>query len=358
MNTDNFLKEKYIAYYNLSTGEIYQFQQLFEGLELNIEESIELFKEINNIDEEIGIKYFSYDDYDKIFEPDLNNLVYVDIERNNTLRAKYSQKKNKSSTYLWSNMDPQRKYSKEQVKKMYLEDYVEFNLKNILTHQDKFFKAKFISLDKLILREDVMSRNWDTYFQDPYLAESSKDKTLLAQSIMENGTFYPIQVTLNHDQETYMVREGNHRIASLKLGQSYDIVPSDYKILCIIIEPSIFSHNTSMLRGVLSEPLVGRYNIDPIWTTKTLVSTEYYDRVYKSIEQNGEKLINEYTVESEAKTLHDAYQFIYIYPLFLRDLLYMFPEVKPSPILNDEKLFNEWIGLSAEEGQEEKEIVI
>jgi hypothetical protein len=39
-----------------------------------------------------------------------------------------------------------------------------------------------------------------------------------------------------------------------------------------------------MLRGVLSEPLVGRYNIDPIWTTKTLVSTEYYDRVYKSIE--------------------------------------------------------------------------
>jgi hypothetical protein len=35
---------------------------------------------------------------------------------------------------------------------------------------------------------------------------------------MENGTFYPIQVTLNHDQETYTVREGNHRIASLKLG--------------------------------------------------------------------------------------------------------------------------------------------
>jgi hypothetical protein len=61
-------------------------------------------------------------------------------------------------------------------------------------------------------------------------------------------------------------------------------------------------------------------------------------------------LINEYTVESEAKTLHDAYQFIYIYPLFLRDLLYMFPEVKPSPILNNEKLFNEWIGLSTEEG--------
>jgi hypothetical protein len=47
---------------------------------------------------------------------------------------------------------------------MYLEDYVEFNLKNILVHQDKFFKAKFIPLDKLILREDVMSRNWDTYF--------------------------------------------------------------------------------------------------------------------------------------------------------------------------------------------------
>ena len=107
MNIDNFLKEKYIAYYNLFTGEIYQFQQLFEGLELNIEESIKLFKETNNIDEEVGIKYFSYDDYNKIYEPELNNLIYVDIKRNNSLKAKYSQKKNKSASYLWNNMDQQ-----------------------------------------------------------------------------------------------------------------------------------------------------------------------------------------------------------------------------------------------------------
>jgi hypothetical protein len=79
MNIDNFLKEKYVVYYNLSTGEIYSIEKLFEGIELDIESSIEVFKEVNNIIEDIGIKYFSYEEYNKIYEPELNNL-YVDIK--------------------------------------------------------------------------------------------------------------------------------------------------------------------------------------------------------------------------------------------------------------------------------------
>lgn len=338
------IKNKYLAYFSTKTGSIISLEKIYELDGFDKNSSLAFFKTVNNIEDEIDLEFFDFEEYDKLYEPDFINLFYIDVNKRK-LKVSYSYKKSfvSSSRYLWSNMDPQRPYTEEQVKEMYEQDYINCNLKNVLAHKDKFFQYEFVPLDQLVLREDVMSKNWDTYFKDPYLLDSASDKTKLAKSIMENGTYYPIQVVTNGDCETYTVREGNHRIASLKIGQAYGIVPEDYKILCVIMTPVMFSASVKTLQGVLTTPVIGRYNIDPVWTSKNVTDEFYRNKIKESVEFNNEKFINEYTVETQKDTIYDAYKFLYIYPLFLRDLLYKYPNIKPSKVINDEKLFNEWI---------------
>ena len=338
------IEKQYLAYYDKANGEILSLQKIEMASDLNIEESIILFKQANNyLDKDIDINFFSFDEYDKLYEPELLNLFYIDL-KNKKLKVSYSYKKSFGSIkYLWNNMNPQRQYTEEQVIKMYEEDYININLKNCLNHQDKFFQYKFLALDELDLRDEVMTKNWDTYFQDPYLLDSASDKTILAKSIVENGTYYPIQATISDNRSTYLVREGNHRVASLKIGQMYGIVPQDYKILCITMDSTLFSPFTRTLKGILNSPIKGRYNIDPVWGSKNIDNDFYLNQIKEHVKSNNEIFIDDYTVETQAYTIYDAYKFLYIYPLFLRDLLYKYPNIKPSKIINDEKLFNDWI---------------
>lgn len=338
------IEKQYLAYYDKNNGEILSLQRIEMATDLNIEESILLFKEFNNYsDKDIGMKFFSFDDYNKLYEPDFYNFFYVDTI-NDKIKCQYSSKPSSSEAFLWYEMDPQRQYTKEQVLDMYLNDYLNCNLKNCLKHPDKFFSYKFLSLNELTLRDDVMSRNWDTYFKDPYLSSAAGNKLKLAESIMDIGTYYPIQVVKNDDCSTYEVREGNHRIASLKLGQIYGIVPKGYKICCIISEPLLYSKIEANIKGVLSEPLTYRYNIDALWGVKGLNDIEFQNRIYKNILEKNEILINDYTAEAKGVTIQNARNAIYIYPLFLRDLFHFYrDELKPAKFLNNEQLFEEWI---------------
>jgi hypothetical protein len=59
---------------------------------------------------------------------------------------------------------------------------------------------------------------------------------------------------------------------------------------------------------------------------------------------NNGKVKNEYTLEWNVNTTGESIFALQTYPHWLRDLIYPITDiVKPSPILNDEKLFMEWL---------------
>lgn len=338
------IENKYLIYYNINTGFIYHIEKIKLAIPLNKESSLELFKKNNNLqNQNIDFKYFDYKDYDDLVVPYLQNSFYIDVNNNMSLEVNYSPKQRIHTQYLYNLMNPQRPYTKEQVEEMYYKHYLDINIKNILKHPDKHFTWKFIPLQDLELRVEVMSKNWSNHFYDPFLEEYEDEKTKLAESIMNQGTYFPIQVTANEDWKTYTVREGNHRIASLKLGQLYGIVPEDYKILCFVVEHFNYSAAEKTINGLLSEPLYGCQNIDPVFGSVVYSNKNYYDKIKNSIKSNGYEMLNDYTFLMSTTQMKEAYDYIYIYPLFLRDLFYKYPEIKPAKVLNDETLFKEWI---------------
>lgn len=338
------IENKYLIYFNTKTGLIYHLEKIVSALPLNEEASIELFKNTHNLqNQDIAFKYYDFEEYDKLYISDLKNLYYIDVKDGNRIAVDYAAKQRVHTSYLYNLMDPKRPYTKDQVEEMYYEHYLNINIKNILKHPDKHFVWKFLPLEDLDLRVEVMSKNWSNHFYDPFLEDYGDEKIKLAESIMEKGTYFPVQVTENEDWKTYTVREGNHRIASLKLGQLYGIVPPDYKILCFVVEHFNYSAAEKTINGLLSQPIYGCQNIDPVFGSITYTNDRYYNKIKDSISKSGYKMLNEYTYLMNTTQMKEAYDYIYIYPLFLRDLLYRYPEIKPADFLNNEELFEKWL---------------
>ena len=337
------IKDKLLIYYNNTNDQILSFEIINQSGDINIERSIKLFNKQNNITEDsTRLTILEKDRYFELFNPNVENVLSYDSKENkiSIIYQPFSLKE--SSSYVYGNMNPKREYTEEQVYKMYNEDYINTNLRNVFKHPQGF-ESKWLSLDQISLNDKVTAKNWTNYFKDPYLNDSADNKLKLAESILEIGTFWPCVVIEDYDGVSYCSREGNHRILSLKLAQLYDMVPDDFKILCIVLPRKVFNHTGYLYDHKLSEPIIGRYNMDAVWGTNYFGNEILTEKIKQNILDKGEKIIDSFTIESKGTRVLEMYEFTYIYPLFLRDLLYMNKSIKPSPVINNEEVFNNWL---------------
>lgn len=253
----------------------------------------------------------------------------------------------------YNQMSIQREFTSDDVYKMYNTDYINFNLKQAI--KCGLFKASFIPLNQIHVRPLMLEKSWKFFYTDPFLTECADDKLKLARSIVKDGTYWPFLVnSLDVTTNDLYIFEGNHRITSLKLLSYAGEIPKDYKVFCIKF-PHNFDFVKSEYKNVDFEnlkpqyrninrlyPQEYRYVVEMVYSDKFFTDSAYHDRIETFINAHDKRL-SEYTYQTTANTIWDSISALRDYPLFLRDLLYNYPEVRPSRIINDENAYKSWI---------------
>lgn len=343
----DILENKILIYYNKNNNKILQMEFIKFLYGFNKEESLALFNQVNNIkDFSTELTILDKKEYDCYFnlcsQTQLIPIIEYDAEKN-ILKFDYNldHSYHFAESCYWNQHNPQRHYSFEQVLNLYHDNYLNFNLKNILTSDNNLY-VKFLSLDQLILCEETLSKDWNGCFLDPFLDEYSEDKTELGKSILEKGTYFPCQVFLNYDYETYIVREGNHRIASLKLCQLQGLVPDDFKICCIVLPRDFFTTKV-MNNYKIAHAFEAQYILECYWGRNVINDKEYNNIVKEELKKNNHLLLNDYLVQQKITTFKELFGALNLFPLFLRDLFYLYKNIKPAEIINNEELFFKWL---------------
>lgn len=121
-------------------------------------------------------------------------------------------------------------------------------------------------------------------------------------------------------------------------------ISEDFKVLCLVLPTNYqtFKEDTNFI--TLSSPVKYRYILEDVYGCDILADEQLLQKTLKQIEDSGEVLINDYTVEAFGTKMADIIGVVHAYPLFLRDLIYLHDsKVLPSPIINDENKFKEWL---------------
>lgn len=254
---------------------------------------------------------------------------------------KLEQKTNKNLVY--GTQTYKREFTKEQVYKMYNEDYINFNLKNAILYGG--LKAEFIPIKDLNIRPHITKKTWKYFVSDPYLADASDDKLKLGRSIVEMGTWWPFLVSpVDYSSDSLYVCEGNHRIISLKLLAMYGEIPEDFKVFCIHIPSNYEAYKNEKMFDKLENPVSIRCILENVYGCEVIHSNDILQKVLQKIQKNGDKMINPYTIETKVNIMKDLMFGLHSYPLFLRDLIYMFDnQIKPNEIINNENAFKRWL---------------
>lgn len=254
---------------------------------------------------------------------------------------KLEQKTNKNLVY--GTQKYKREFTMEQVNEMYNEDYINFNLKNAILYGG--MKAEFIPIKDLNIRPHITKKTWKYFVSDPYLAESSDDKLKLGRSILKMGTWWPFLVSpVDSTSDRLYVCEGNHRIISLKLLAMYGEITDNYKVFCIHIPSNYEAYKNEKMFDKLKNPVIIRCILENVYGCEVIHNNDILQKVLQKIKDNGDKLINPYTIETEVTIMKDLMFGLHSYPLFLRDLFYIFNNsIKPSKIINNEETFKRWL---------------
>lgn len=237
-----------------------------------------------------------------------------------------------------------RTYSVDDVRKMYNEHYVNFNLKNFLL--SKNFKYSWRYLDEINIRTQSFNKNWNYFHSDPFLRDAHENKLQLGRNILKNGTYWPVVVApidASKPDKLYAF-EGGHRITSLKLLQLEDEVPENFKIFCLEFPDNYKDIVTEQLYLPLKTPFKIRGSLETFYGCDILVDNEKLNGVIKTIQKTSDKLVDDYTLETTAENIDLMLSGTQVYPHFLRDLIYnMQDQIIPNPIINNEKIFTDWI---------------
>lgn len=294
--------------------------------------------------EDIGISFIDKQEYQK-------NLGYTNSYINQYINPKTNeidfdiQKRkaipNKNRTY--ADHEYKREYSLEQVKEMYYEDYINFNLRNTILNG--VLEARFIPIKDLNIRPRITQRTWKYFVNDPYLKDIHDDKLKLGRSILEMGTWYPFVVApMTKDDDKLYVFEGNHRIISLKLLAMTGEISEDFKVMCLVLPTDYYTFKEETNYITLPSPVKYRYILEDVYGCDILADNVLLSKALNKIRESNEKLINDYTVEATGTKMSDIISVVHAYPLFLRDLIYLHDsKVLPSKIINNEEEFKKWI---------------
>ena len=294
--------------------------------------------------EDVGYAIIDKADYDKSTSYE-NSIIRSRVDMNTNEFVFDIQKReavpNRNRSY--SDCEYKREYSLEEVRRMYEEDYLNINLKNVL--KTGVVQAKFIPISELNIRPTITQKTWRHFVNDPFLRDAHSDKLSLAKSIIKDGTWWPFVVApMDDESDDLYVFEGNHRIVSLKLLAMNGEISEDFKVFCLIL-PFNFKEYKKVCKYIpLPYSVKYRYIIEDMYGCDILADNELLKKALETIKNNGEILINEYTVEAETTMMNDIFGVVHAYPIFLRDLIYLHDKkVTPSQIINNEEAFLKWI---------------
>ena len=268
---------------------------------------------------------------------------FIDKETNKFIFEIHKRDAIPNRNRSYSDYPYRRDYSLEEVKRMYEEDYIGVNLRNII--KTGIIKAEFIPIKDLNIRSTITQKTWRQFVNDPFLHDAHDDKLKLGRSIMEIGTWYPFVVApMSKDDNKLYVFEGNHRIVSLKLLAMSGEISEDFKVMCLRLPLNFKTYKLVCKDIVLPSPVKYRYILEDMYGCDLLVSDELLKKTLNAIKEDGEVMVNDYTVEATTTLMSDILGVVHAYPIFLRDLIYLHDsKVKPSPIINNEEVFKKWI---------------
>jgi len=230
-------------------------------------------------------------------------------------------------------------FSLNQTYLMYCNDYIETNLKNVLLSGDVI--GKFIPLKDLNLQKDVVNLGWG-WHEDQWLKETKYNKLDLGKSIIKNGTYYPITVSKIKNDDKLYVFEGNHRIMSLKMLVMTGEIDENFKMFCLILPTNFetYSEYCNHRNSVFAyrDIMVHQHNFDKILDNKIILNI-----LHNQAKLYGDKMINDYVIEKHTNNCFDILFAMTGFSKILRDLLYIYKEIKPSKIINDEQEYKKWI---------------
>lgn len=326
-------------YYDKTSGEILFDTGQMEGdiqYEPTTEDDLTLGGLLDKDKDTIGCIKLEYDELKDRFD----RFPFFKVNRDTKTIKFYGDGIMHRQTYDMQKI--KKPYTKEDIEKFYNEYYIDYNLGNLLRSNSKF-RFVWKKLDEINLRDHLLDQPWETFFTDQYLNDSAADRTLLAQDILENGTYWPIIISRpKEDPNNLYAFEGNHRVLSAKLLQFEGKWPEDRKLLCLELPGLYYEFKTSTKQELLSEPirqrvpLVVKYGQEK--TGEEIKNDMLYDEAIA---------VDEDTVEYDAMTYTELIDANQSYPHWLRDLLYNYKQetgeiIKPSAILNDEKEWSKW----------------
>lgn len=269
--------------------------------------------------------------YDIVVDPLKQDLVYI-------------TKKNETHNCTYNIQDIKRNFSYEEITKMYYEDYINVNLRNCLSNQS--IDYEFIKLKDLKLRTQMFNKNWNYFYSDPFLAEASADKILLGKEIIERGMYWPVVVApmYNNSPNDNYVFEGTHRIISLKLCAMEGFIDDNFEVFCLKYSENYEQLNVLKQFLPLQTPYKVRNLLEILYGNRLIVDEERLAEVLNSVSLAGDKMIDTYTIEYTAQTIHDEFVALQTYPHWLRDLIYTYKDTfKPSSIFQNKTNFEEWL---------------
>lgn len=251
-----------------------------------------------------------------------------------------------NANLLYDSMLYKRDYTTEEISSIYSEHYINHNIRNAI--KSGYYEAMFFPISQIHVNLGVTADSWKGFFNDPFLSTCADDKLKLANLIIRDGTYFPIIISkANPVDKNYYVVEGSHRIISLKLAEKNGLIDPNHKVLVIRMpynrECFYTMKNEPELRPKLDTPLSFRYQIECEYGSYVNSSDEIRKCIHDSIISDGERVVNDFTGELLCDDVFDIYHHITTYPLFLRDLFSRHPEVKPSEVINNEKMFEEWL---------------
>lgn len=212
--------------------------------------------------------------------------------------------------------------TKETLEKYYREYYYY----NLMKQKDNMYWMKL---------KDIPTVNIDAWYMvgDQYLRDSESDNLKLGRDIVQNGTYWPI-ATFKNDDGTVRLREGGHRIDSLRQLADIGEVSMDMELL--------------VLQDDAKRRTCNKYYVP----SPHIVSSEYhkkYEEVYLDIYKSMANGAYEFGDDGRLLLVDNANLFYISQAMFshlLRNAFFEYREktgeiIKPNPIFNNKELWYE-----------------
>lgn len=254
-------------------------------------------------------------------------------------------KDNPDNEYLlYDAQEFKRDYSVEDISNIYHEDYINFNLKNII--DNNIFRVEFVKIKDLVVRTSISETRWDSFFTDPYLKDMGNDRLALGRDIIKRGSYYTVTVSEFQDPEHRItVLEGNHRILSLRLLQSIGELSDDFKMLCIFMPEDCNNYLDGHIEKEIDFKVKTRHIIENKYGSNIIRDPLLMSKAKERELSMGAVFVNDYTFEFETNKVSDLIFGIHAHTIWLRDLIFPITNlIEPSKIINDENAFLKWKG--------------